>query len=328
MRSLLGALVISITVLSPVQAVASPGGGARTLPFTQSPCSGEVVLLPPQIGGDGTYGVVCSRPITVKPFSKKQIRVQCGGQVPRTAFAKGAYLPYLAQEWVVYGTSQLLRAEDRIQGRIDGSVFRATLRNWGPKPEQAFLAVGCHSESGQLPQFRLRFWGGPISKFTAFMRASNIAANTEAIPWLRAIEGSAADITGTVGNDVIVANGGSTVRGLGGNDSVVGFFGAETLLGQDGDDSITGHPGRDVLRGGRGDDALDGGQGKDRLVGGPGNDILLDGEGSNVFKGGSGNDRLNSKNGKRDRVSCGPGKDEAFIDQRDLVSRDCEDVVR
>ena len=83
---------------------------------------------------------------------------------------------------------------------------------------------------------------------------------------------------------------------------------------------LNGRGGNDTLFGLAGNDRLLGGLGNDRLVGGPGLDTLL---------GGAGNDRFESRDGVRDRVSCGAGKrDLAIVDRKDIVSRDCERVRR
>ncbi|MFL5928581.1 MAG: calcium-binding protein [Gaiellaceae bacterium] len=84
------------------------------------------------------------------------------------------------------------------------------------------------------------------------------------------------------------------------NDVLYGLGGADVLLGQ---------KGNDVLYGGRGNDVLDGGAGADRLFGGPGNDTLR------------------ARDGRRDLVDCGPGRDTAVVDRIDRVSG-CELVRR
>lgn len=66
-------------------------------------------------------------------------------------------------------------------------------------------------------------------------------------------------ILGTAANDT----GGSQLKGLGGDDCIIGGAG---------DDTLTGGKGNDVLLGGGGNDDLDGGQDDDYLDGGSGND--------------------------------------------------------
>ena len=85
-----------------------------------------------------------------------------------------------------------------------------------------------------------------------------------------------------------------------------GLDGADRLLGYRGNDRLFGHRGNDYLLGGIGNDLLVGGSGRDRLIGGPGND------------------RLNSRDGERDTVSCGTGRDTVVKDARDVIGRDCE----
>jgi serralysin len=67
--------------------------------------------------------------------------------------------------------------------------------------------------------------------------------------------------------------------------------------------------GNDVLVGGVGQDALRGGSGRDRLVGGGGRDTFL---------AGSGNDTLLARDGWREWVAGGPGRDRARVNRRDV----------
>ena len=85
-----------------------------------------------------------------------------------------------------------------------------------------------------------------------------------------------------------------------------------------GNDVITGFA-DDFIDGGRGSDTLRGGDRDDRLVGGRGRDRVL---------GGSGADRIRVRDGARDTVSCGSGRDGVIADRRDRVARDCESVKR
>jgi Ca2+-binding RTX toxin-like protein len=92
-------------------------------------------------------------------------------------------------------------------------------------------------------------------------------------------------------------------------DRLTGTAGADVLYGLGGNDVLRGGKGNDVLYGGRGNDVLDGGPGLDRLYGGPGTDTLR------------------ARDGRRDVVDCGPGRDVAYVDRIDRVSG-CERVVR
>ncbi len=90
-------------------------------------------------------------------------------------------------------------------------------------------------------------------------------------------------------------------------------------------DTLRGGPAAETIRGGRGNDRLSGGGGNDLLLGGPGRDRLNGGRGRDVLEGGAGRDRLEARDGKRDRVGCGPGRDTAVVDRGDRV-RGCENV--
>jgi Ca2+-binding RTX toxin-like protein len=101
--------------------------------------------------------------------------------------------------------------------------------------------------------------------------------------------------------------------GLGGSAQervVRGTKKADTLVGTAGKDRILGLAGNDWLRGLAGHDVLDGGRGIDTVSGGPGNDIVF------------------AREGARDRVYCGAGKDRVVADDLDRVQGDCETVLR
>jgi hypothetical protein len=147
-------------------------------------------------------------------------------------------------------------------------------------------------------------------------------------------------ITGTAGADVLD---GTTerdvIRGLGGNDVIHANPGdrPNAYYGRLDDDRVDAGPGNDVVYaargtdvvlGGPGDDRLDGGRGADRLSGGPGNDTLTGGRYFDLLSGGSGNDRILARDGFKDRIACGPGRDTVDADRHDVVARDCEVVRR
>jgi Ca2+-binding RTX toxin-like protein len=95
-------------------------------------------------------------------------------------------------------------------------------------------------------------------------------------------------------------------------------------------DILIGNPSKNVLQGGGGADVIVGRGEDDRLRGGPGPDFLRGGKGADRLYGGvsqdsllgeAGNDRLIARDGRRDVVKGGAGRDKARIDRRrDLVS--------
>jgi Ca2+-binding RTX toxin-like protein len=115
-------------------------------------------------------------------------------------------------------------------------------------------------------------------------------------------------------------------RGTNGNDVLVGTRAGDRLSGHGGNDVLRGLRGRDCLSGGTGNDRLSGGPGNDRLSGGPGNDRLNGGSGRNRYAGGSGRDSINSRNGRRETVNCGSGRDRVRADGFDRL-RSCEVVL-
>lgn len=135
--------------------------------------------------------------------------------------------------------------------------------------------------------------------------------------------------TGGPGNDVLLGGlGNDIVRGGSGDDAVRGGASNDSLAGNAGNDSLLGGTGRDQLLGGLGDDRVQGQSGVDTLSGGGGSDRLTGGTGRDTISGGTGADVIDARDGQRDRISCGPGRDTVIADPRDRVARDCERVGR
>ncbi len=143
-------------------------------------------------------------------------------------------------------------------------------------------------------------------------------------------------IMGFEGEDCIDAGvGNDWLWGGDANDKLLGGTGKDRLKGDDGRDSLYGGAsndvldggfGRDMLAGGDGDDQLLGGADDDRLFGEAGTDRLVGGKGSNLIDGGTGNDSINARNGVKDRVICGVGRDRVTADSVDRLNG-CEIVT-
>jgi hypothetical protein len=110
------------------------------------------------------------------------------------------------------------------------------------------------------------------------------------------------------------------------NNPCVGTKGPDRLIGTDvkneirgllGPDYIAGKPRADDLYGNRGKDEVRAGNGRDRVFGGRGQDELY---------GGGGNDTMNSRDDYQDNINCGLGTDTAYVDRRDQINEDCENV--
>ncbi|MFS2108775.1 beta strand repeat-containing protein [Sphingomonas sp. Sphisp140] len=115
-------------------------------------------------------------------------------------------------------------------------------------------------------------------------------------------------IIGSIGNDILNANGSANAVGGGGADLIKGSADNNTLVGGEGSDTIYGYGGDDRLYAGTelsaaiGGDYLDGGDGNDHvtgslgtdiLIGGGGDDVLYDDDsGADLFDAGDGNDEL------------------------------------
>jgi hypothetical protein len=98
-------------------------------------------------------------------------------------------------------------------------------------------------------------------------------------------------ITGTSGDDLVLAGAGNDQASLGGgNDVLLSGLGNDVADGGQGSDLMAGGAGNDQLSGGIGSDVLAGNAGDDTMIGGPGDDALIDGLGSDTLSGGPGDD--------------------------------------
>jgi hypothetical protein len=94
---------------------------------------------------------------------------------------------------------------------------------------------------------------------------------------------------------------------------------ADNLRGTGGGDDVRGRGRNDRLDGRGGDDCIRGGKGADKLIGGKGKDKI---------RGGAGGDRIVVNDGRKDRVSCGRGRDVVTADPKDAVNgRSCERIL-
>jgi Ca2+-binding RTX toxin-like protein len=121
---------------------------------------------------------------------------------------------------------------------------------------------------------------------------------------------AAATITGTAGNDVIMATGsaGQTIRSGRGNDVICGSAGPDRIFADDGNDTVLSGNGDDVVDAGIGNDTVDAGVGRDIVIGGAGDDQVTGGGGDDLVSGNLGNDTLNGGLGN-DRVNGDDGND-------------------
>jgi Ca2+-binding RTX toxin-like protein len=135
--------------------------------------------------------------------------------------------------------------------------------------------------------------------------------------------GDSGDPTAPLGSGGCVA----ALVGTNGPDTLTGGDEGEVILGFGGRDRIESRGGHDCLLGDRGNDVLRGELGNDRLTGGRGADTLAGGPGVNAYDAGPGPDFVDARNGRRELVRCGSGRDRARLDRRDRA-RGCERISR
>lgn len=90
-----------------------------------------------------------------------------------------------------------------------------------------------------------------------------------------------------------------------------------TIAGSNGNNKLVGTRRRDVICGLGGNDTIKGLGGNDKLLGGGGNDTLTGSAGKDAHLGQGGDDLLLAKDGARDTVNGGPGRDAAKADRID-----------
>jgi hypothetical protein len=123
------------------------------------------------------------------------------------------------------------------------------------------------------------------------------------------------------------------------NNPCNGTNGNDRLTGDGRANTISGLGGNDILDGGRGRDQLNGGRGVDVVYGRRGYDIIdgteryrptpysykvpyqvQGGRRTERLLGGSGNDTIRARDGKKDIIRGGPGRDTAYVDRIDTVA--------
>lgn len=97
----------------------------------------------------------------------------------------------------------------------------------------------------------------------------------------------------------------------------------DSMIGDDGHNLINSRLGNDVVNAKGGSDNIQGDEGNDKLYGDQGNDFILGQEGADLISGGDGDDEIyhfsanaqkaTDPDGSRDRIDCGAGNDEAWI---------------
>jgi hypothetical protein len=117
--------------------------------------------------------------------------------------------------------------------------------------------------------------------------------------------GGVGGTAGEVGQSPPAGACGNRIRGSKARNRLEGTDRGDRILALGAGDTLEGRGGFDCLKGHSGDDEIDGGLATDLLQGGPGDDSL------------------SSRDGKRDKLNCGPGEDIALVDQRDVV-KGCE----
>jgi hypothetical protein len=139
------------------------------------------------------------------------------------------------------------------------------------------------------------------------IRALLILATT--LLGVMALSGAALAATKTCSvNPCLGTKGADRLKGNATKNEIRGLRGADYIAGKQRADDLYGNRGQDEVRAGNGRDRVFGGRGRDQLYGG------------------GGNDTMNTRDGYKDNVNCGLGTDTAYVDRRDRVNEDCEDV--
>ena len=184
---------------------------------------------------------------------------------------------------------------------------------------------------GERNRIEAGFFGAPPPGFLPFEYVvrddgAPVVASSGCKP-----EGSTAkcNITGIQALTVDLADGAdNSFRFFGGADvKLVAKGGVDDVLSSSGFDLLDGGGGNDRLRARDGSDILRGGEGDDELVADDGDDLLDGGLGTDRFDAGPGEDELLAREGVRDIIDCGAGKDTLAMDLKDgAPPASCETV--
>jgi Ca2+-binding RTX toxin-like protein len=161
------------------------------------------------------------------------------------------------------------------------------------------LALGHFTSPSAAGTFRWRSLWTPYA-------ANGTTLNQGASIELFATWAKVAPVTPTPTSTTAGQSSGQSAKGK----SVNGTARADTITGTAKNDELNGRGGNDTIRGLGGHDLLIGGTGSDRLFGN------------------GGEDTLKAKDGARDVLDCGTGRDVVYVDRKDVVARNCEIVHR
>jgi RTX calcium-binding nonapeptide repeat (4 copies) len=166
---------------------------------------------------------------------------------------------------------------------------------------------------------------GPVSEETV---ATNLTAGVDDDVDVRTPVRAGVEILLGDGDDSFMADSGQ-VRGLTGafvqgGVSVSGDSGDDTLTGGVNSDFLGGGSGSDVIAGRGGFDFIDGGEDDDELEGNGTTDFIQAKSGADDVLGGGGDDFIEANDARSDRVDCGDDKDYASVDRRRDTYQNCE----
>jgi len=161
--------------------------------------------------------------------------------------------------------------------------------------------------------------------------------------WARRAGGVAAALLAAGATIAVVGHGSGAatavhprpITGTDKGERLVGTRWPDTIRGRGGDDTLVGRARGDRLFGGRGFDTIRGGRGGDRLAGQGDGALLVGGSGRDQFNmrdgtpiAGQGRDVIRARDGRPDEINCGPGDDDvAYVDRVEDGVYDCERVV-
>ena len=293
-------LVVDVAKLGERVVVSDVNGGLYVLELRE-PAGGGGGDDPPDVVGPGQDNA---------PAGEADTFAGCGTRPANVIFgtsARNSIRGTLVADRIFAGLG-----DDRVDGLSGDDCLDlgsgADRGQGGPDADLVLGRLGRDRVSGGAGGDRLR--GGPGRDRVSGGRGADTALGDR----------GADTLFGGVGNDVL--------RGMSGNDRMSGNGGRDRLSGGAGSDAISAGRSNDRAAGGAGNDRITGGAGRDVLKGGAGNDRLKGGTGRDRLSGGSGNDRIDARDRRRERITCGRGRDTVLADRNDRVSRSCERVRR
>jgi len=223
----------------------------------------------------------------------------------------------------IYGLASLVAGSQFIGGAGFDTLYFGPGSIWDQYStiDISSMAITFQAERIEAESMVVRMSSAQFAGFTQFAGIFEVAGSGSFdLTGNRLVRGT---ISFSDGNDTVTLAGNTnaelvSLRGRGGDDTLIGGQAMDALIGDEGNDRLEGRDGHD---------GLEGGVGNDTLLGGAGNDDIWDGEGVDRVEGGAGNDTLHITYQVGDIIDGGEGNDYLIIENGNPYADDVIDFT-